>query len=76
MRFTCNSIAIRLPHAINTSPYKYGQCPGHPHYLFAHNLSPQYKQRPEPMRLVGIETETEVETEANKGETEGIEAER
>ena len=44
------------------------------HHLFAHDLSPQYKQRPKPMRLVGAEAE--VETEANEGEAEGIEAGR
>ena len=41
------------------------------HHLFAHDLSPQYKQRPEPMRLVGAEAE--VETEVNEDEAEGIE---
>jgi hypothetical protein len=44
------------------------------HHLFAHDLSPQYKQRPEPMRLVGAEAE--VEMEANEDEAEGIEAGR
>jgi hypothetical protein len=46
------------------------------HHLFAHDLSPQYKQRPEPMRLVGAEAEVEVETEVNEDEAEGIEAGR
>jgi hypothetical protein len=41
------------------------------YHLFAHDLSPQYKQRPELMRLVGAETE--VETEVNEDEAEGIE---
>jgi hypothetical protein len=44
------------------------------HHLFAHDLLPQYKQRLEPMRLVGAETE--VETEVNEDEAEGIEAGR
>jgi hypothetical protein len=44
------------------------------HHLFAHDLSPQYKQRPEPMRLVGAEAE--IEMEVNEDEAEGIEAGR
>src|ERR1700722_12248798 len=46
------------------------------HHLFAHDLSSQYKQRPELMRLVGAEAEGEIETEVNEDEAEGIEAGR